>query len=63
MFPGLLMDQVEVDFRQHMLEARKEDLRLIWDRLEGDAGWWLGGFNDIGDKEVVRKEEHWNSHC
>ena len=56
MFPGLVMEEVEVDYRQHVREARREDLRSIWDRLQGDGAWWVGGFNDIGDKEIVRKE-------
>ena len=56
MFPGLVMEEVEVDYRQHVRGARREDLRSIWDRLQGDGAWWVGGFNDIGDKEIVRKE-------
>ena len=29
MFPGLLMEEVEVDYRQHVQEARRKDLRSI----------------------------------
>ena len=57
-FPGLLLDQVEVDNRQYMLGARKEDLRRVWEKLhEEDGTWWLKFEWDNFADAVVRKEE------
>ena len=58
MFPGLILDQVEVDNRQYMLGARKEDLRRVWEKLhEEDGTWWLKFEWDNFADAVVRKEE------
>ena len=57
-FPGLFLDQVEVDNRQYMLGARKEDLRRVWEKLhEEDGAWWLMFEWDNFADAVVRKEE------
>ena len=58
MFPGSFLDQVEVDNRQYMLGARREDLRRVWEKLhEEDGTWWLKFEWDNFADAVVRKEE------
>ena len=53
MFPGGILDQVEVDDRQDMLGGRREDLRSIWESLQEEDGAWFVKFGNV--VALVRK--------